>query len=191
MKKLNIGELLVFVIQQVNGDPFEALLKYCEPVVLNAMKNRYIRGYDRDDFMQEAREVLIKAVKNYKFDTDLRFLQYFSMCLESHYNGLLRKDTALKRRSMKWAYSISEIDEGQQLKPGGAHLNPEGVLIAKEMLNDYLIGLSAFEREVFTYYLSDFSYEQIARKMNCNVDKAKAGVYRCSRKFKKLMEKDA
>lgn len=182
MSNINITELLIFMLKTIKGDPFTLLVEICRPVMLNAINNRYIRGYDREDFFQEAKEVLVEAVKKYKFDTDLRFLQYYSMCLETHLNILVRKDSALKRRSIKEASSLDELFErtGVDYSLGKDYdMNPENTAIANETFGKYISDLSTFEKEVFYRYLADLSYEEIAEQLNSTKTKVQNAFYRC------------
>lgn len=190
---INITELLVFMLKEFNEDPFTLLLKTCKPVMMNAINNRYIRGYDREDFFQEAKEVLVEAVKKYKFDTDLRFLQYYSMCLETHLNILVRKESAVKRRSIKEASSLDEFYEKtgvDSFLDKSYDMNPENTAIANETFGEYILDLSTFEKEVFYNYLADLSYEEIAEKLDSTKTKVQNAFYRCGMKFRRLMDQD-
>lgn len=193
MSNTNITELLIFMLKTIEGDPFNLLVESCRPVMLNAINKRFIRGYDREDFFQEAKEVLVETVKKYKFDTDLRFLQYYSMCLETHLDNLVRKESALKRRSIKEASSLDEFYEktGIDYSTGnGYDMNPENKAIANETFGEYLLDLSTFEKEVFYHYLTDLSYEEIAEQLNSTKTKVQNAFYRCGMKFRRLVDED-
>jgi len=193
-KTVNLSELIVFMLQKVNGDPFALLIDLCKPVMINAIESRYIRGYDRDDFFQEAKEVLVKAVEKYKFGTDLRFMQYYSMCLETHLNMLVRSESAIKRRSIKEASSLDEYQERTGVEYnlyGGYGTDPESKAIANETFSEYILDLSSFEKQAFYHYLTDLSYEEIAKQMSCDKSKVQNAIYRCGMKFRRLVDKKA
>jgi len=191
-KEWNISEMLVFMLQKVDGDPFAALIELCKPVIYNSIENRYIRGFDRDDFFQEAKEVLVKAVSTYRFDTDLRFIQYFNVCLENHLNMLVRKETAFKRKSSKEASSLDELREkaGYEINYGQRYeMTPELKIIARETMNEGVVALSDFEKRAFFHYLTNLSYDDIAKQLDCDREKVQNAIYRCGMKFRSLVNK--
>lgn len=186
----NTTEFLVFMLKNFEGDPFQSLTKLCMPVIINSIENRYIRGFDRDDFLQEAKIALVNAVKSYKFETDLRFVQYYSLCLENHLNMLIRKDNAKKRLATKESTSLEEMYEanGYETSSKPSTNNPEQSLIAKETYKNYLFDLSDFERRAFVHYLMNTPYDKIAEILECEKAQVQNAIYRCSKKLKDLVK---
>lgn len=188
-KEMNLTELMVLVLQSVEGDVFEALIRICQPIIYKVMGNRYIAGYDHDDLVQEAHIVLLKAIDDYKFETDMRFQQYYGRCLTNHFNSLGRKSAADKRRSLNEAISMEYISEtsGKEVSEEslGLHHDPVESTIAKESYMSYAATLSDFEMAVFRLYLSNHSLDEIAEILGDRTDKVKSAVYRCSKKLRK------
>lgn len=190
-ERINAIELLVFMLQNVDGDPFLILADILKPIIYQSIKQRYIRGFDREDFLQEANKVFVESINKYKFEEEMKFPQYFSMQLENHLNMLIRKETALKRRSIKEATSYDELNELRKMKfhsTSGSNVSPEESAIVQETLHEYISDLSSFEKEVFFFYIADVSYEEIARRLNCEKEKAQSAMYRCGVKLKKIIK---
>lgn len=189
-EKINSSELLVFMLKNVDGDPFILLADICKPIVIRAIKRRYIRGFDNDDFWQEANQVLVESIAKYRFEEDMKFLQYYSMQLENHLNMLVRKETALKRRSIKEATSYDALSDLKSVhfhSASGYDATPEETAIVKETLDEYMQDLSNFEKEVFFFYIGDIPYSEIAEILKCDRDKVQNAIYRCGVKLKKLI----
>lgn len=138
---------------------------------------------------QEASIVLVKAIENYRFDTDMRFLPYYSHCLMNHFNSLGRKSLANKRRSLNNAVSMDYISElsGSEFVHSSfvsPDSDPADQSIATETFEEYASRLSKLEMEVFKLYLVNHSFDKIAETLGIDVSKVKSAVYRCSSKLK-------
>jgi len=53
------------------------------------------------------------------------------------------------------------------------------------------LDLSSFEKQAFYHYLTDLSYEEIAKQMSCDKSKVQNAIYRCGMKFRRLVDKKA
>lgn len=189
-KDFNLTKLIVLVLKSVDGDIYETLIDACKPIIYKAIGSRYISGYDQDDLFQEASIVLMKSIESYRFETDMRFQQYFSRCLMNHLNSLGRKSIADKRKSMNDAISMDYFTEvtGTEFSKSSRtvpYLDPADEAIAQESFKEYASKLSKFEMEVFKLYLKNHSFLNIASTLDEDVDKVKSAVYRCSNKLRK------
>src|SRR5699024_3199087 len=181
--------LIVLVLKSVNGDIYESLIDSCKPIIYKSINKRYIAGYDQDDLFQEASMVLMKSIQTYRFDTDMRFQQYFGRCLINHLNSLGRKSIANKRKSMNEAVSMEYLTEVSGVEPTHSlrtaqFLNPEDETIAQESYREYTSTLSEFEKDVFKLYLTNHSFAAIAKSLDTDISKVKSAIYRCSKKLK-------
>lgn len=188
-KEFSLTELMVLVLQSVDGDVYQALVEECKPVIYKAIGGRYIAGYDQEDLFQEANIVLLRAIENYQFGSDIRFMPYFSHCLKNHYNSLGRKSLANKRKSLNQAISMDYLAEvsGHEffLTKLGKQFDPAEKMMAKESYQSYTSSLSKFEMDVFKLYLKNHSLDQIAQELGQDLVKVKSAVYRCNSKLKK------
>lgn len=183
---------MVLVLQSVDGDIYEALIEACKPVIYKAINSRYISGYDQDDLFQEASMVLMKSIESYRFDTDMRFLPYYSHCLMNHFNSLGRKSLANKRKSLNSAVSMDYVSEqsGTEVVHSAfvsPDCDPADHSIALETYKEYTSNLSKFELKVFKLYLLNHSFDYIAQTLGVDVSKVKSAIYRCSNKLRKSL----
>lgn len=184
---LNLPEFLVMLIQNVKETPFEKLIKLCEPITLSVMNRYFLPDYEREDVLQETRSVLIKAVETYEIEEGMRFLQYYHMSLSNHFNMLLRKEHAQKRKVSMKTTSLDRLIEDAGLHIQGTSSNttyPEDAAIAKETYSNYLIDLSPFETKVFCLYLNGKDQKEIVEELNSTLQKVRSALYRCSQKLK-------
>lgn len=163
-KDINLTELIVLVLKSVDGDIYNALINECKPIIYKAINSRFVSGLDEDDLFQEASIVLIESIKTYRFETDMRFQQYYSHCLINHFNSLGRKSMAKKRKSMTEAISVEHLKEISGIEiANDMRMKPEDPLdkaIAQETFYEYTSSLSPFELEVFMLYLKNYSLEK-------------------------------
>ena len=68
------------------------------------------------------------------------------------------------------------------------HLSVEEEFLLREEMPRYWDSLSAFEKAVFYFYTSGYSFEEIAEKSNKSVAAIKSAFHRCHKKFKLFYE---
>lgn|SRR5699024_2026372 len=184
---LNIPELLVMIIQNIKEDPFEKLMRVCEPITYSVINRFFFSDYEREDILQEARSVLVEATEAFRVDEGMPFLQYYHMSLSNHFNMLLRKKHANKRRINMETTSLDELIEDAGFHIQGTSSNityPEEAAVVKETYNNYLIELSPFEKKIFSLFLDGVSQKEIAEKLEIKLRKVQNALYRCSIKLK-------
>lgn len=181
-------EELLFIIKYGNKEPFEILLRRYNPLVGKAIQGFYVRGYDKDDFHQEARIVFFHAVNSYDNTKGYTFGKFFQLTLKNHIYSLVRRDMAQKRQSEKTATSLEALTE-KGMAPSGEstsyHLStPLDYVVINDKLTDYHELLSPLEKRVFSAYLKRESVNEIAERMEISVNKIKNALDRCKRKMK-------
>jgi len=183
----NLPELLVLLVQNIKVQPFEKLLEICQPITLSVMSKYFLKGYDRDDFLQESRRVLINAANEYRIEEGMPFLQYYHMSLSNRLNMLVRKELAQKRKINMETFSLDELTDR-----AGSHVrgtspttdDPEEATIVKEMFESYIIELSPFEEDIFELFLKGLLPEEIGEELNLSVKQVTNALYRCSTKLR-------
>lgn len=182
-----LTDALVLRIQSGESDVFPLLFEKCKGLLTRSTYRCYIRGYDRDDLYQEASMVLIQAVKRFALNKGMSFNQYVSLCLDNHFNRLVRMDNTIKRKSDRESLSLEGVIEetGYYLIGKANTLEPSEVPIVKETLEEFLTDLSPFERKVYEYQYLGYSYDQIAERIPCNREQVMSARHRCTDKFKK------
>lgn len=185
----NFPDLLVLSLQTTGHNPFDELIEICKPITHGVTKRYFLPDYDREDFLQEARCVVVSSVQNWKVEKGMPFLQYYHMQLLNHLNMLVRKNHAQKRRVNLETSSLDNL-----IEEAGIHVQgtacvttlPEEMLLLQETMDRYQLDLSAFESQVFNLYLAGHSCEEISQILSTTRDKVQNAMYRCRLKFEKI-----
>lgn len=179
---------MIEMIKEGDYSPFEVLFQRYMPVVKSTIKELYIKGFDRDDFIQEARIAFSKTIHFYDGERGLTIGNYFKLNLKNHLFSLIRKDMAQKRRISKVSESWEGLLENgfspyytEQYKREMAF---EKDLELKECLPDYIKSLSNLECQVLAHHLRRIDKEEIAVELNCSVTQIVNALDRCKRKLK-------
>lgn len=181
-------ELLVMLIQSIDYELVEELIKLCEPIVFDITKNYFLDGYEQNDLIQEARMVLLEAVKTYKVGSDLRFGQFYYMMLSNHFNKLVRREHTQKRKINTKTSSLDELvaEAGTHVQGTSSVMShPEDAILVKELFVDYIVGLSPLEKDVFRLFLEGKDQEEIVVELGKTLSQVRTALYRCSTKLKK------
>lgn len=182
---------LLFLIKYANKDPFEVLLMRYYPLVGKATQGFFIRGYDKDDFWQEARMVFYHAVYSYDETKGFTFGKFFQLALRNHIYSLVRRDMAQKRTMEKTAISLEGLAEKGicpfEGKESSKEPSPLDYAIVNDQLSEYASSLSPLEQKVFSTYLQDGTLEEMAKEFDTTVDQIKNALDRCKRKMKKQL----
>ena len=92
-------EELSLIREAVNdSEAFRKLFEQYRPLVLKVLKPYNLREFSYEDWLQEARIAMIKAVARYDGSSGSQFGPYYRMVLQSHLSSILRRHFAHKRR---------------------------------------------------------------------------------------------
>lgn len=186
-EKLNDIEIMD-MIKKGDYSSFEVLFQRYLPVVKCTIKDLYIKGFDRDDFFQEARITFSKAIHFYDSERGLTIGNYFKLNLKHHFFTLVRKDMAQKRRISKvsesWENLLENGSSPYYTEQYIREMAFERDLEVKECLPEYIESLSEFECQVFFLHLRNADKQDIADELNCNVTQVVNALDRCKRKLK-------
>lgn len=142
----------------------------------------YIKGYQTVDIYQESLIALrFKAIPNFKIDRGMSFLNFAKMCVRRHLITLLNTSITRKRdQSMNTAVSIDVTIDDEDGSTLLSTLKDNSVGFEKiserkeafEFTKDALMDmLSDFEKDVLNEYLSNSSYNEIARNITKKTNK--------------------
>lgn len=181
-----VVDAMVNQIQKGDKSVFPELLERCDYLLRKSIYRRFIKGYEREDLFQEACMILVECI--IKFDTEkgMSFNQYVCLSLDNHFNRMVRKSNAIKRKSFKDSLSLEGVleEKGYQLAGSAKAIQPEDKPIMKETMEEYIEYLSLFEKEVCLYFFLGYSYEQIAHEMKCPRQKVMSAKHRCTLKYR-------
>lgn len=108
MSGIEDAEIIALVHQAaVDSDAFELLFKRYRPLVNALVHHYHLTTFDQDDWLQEARTGLFRAIQHYDGHTGSMFGSYYNLVLESQFNGLLREQLAFKRRADQQALIVT------------------------------------------------------------------------------------
>lgn len=158
-----------------DGDAFSELFKQYRPMVLNLCHNYYLRGFDREDWIQEARIVLYEAVGHYDELFGVHFSVYYKILLKRHLFSLIRKNNAKKRRASQEVLSINSVYENDNMRylmSDTIDLDAIDRVIINETIKNMIDKLDEEDRKVFCAYLRKKTLKQISEECNCTVYKA-------------------
>ena len=147
-----LADLMVLSLQIVGEDPFSRLVEWCEPITYSVTKRYFFQDYEKEDFLQEARAVLVKAVYDWRIDRGMPFTQFYHMQLTNHLNMLVRKNHAQKRRINLYTSSLDSLVEEAGVHVRGvadSSTQPEERLLANDTFEKYVESLSKLETKVF------------------------------------------
>lgn len=170
---------------------FEVLFQRYLPLVKNMIRDFYVQGFERDDFIQEARIVLNKTVLFFNAKRGHTFGNYFKLNLTNHFNSLVRKDMAKKRRIGKMSESLEGLLENgfspRYIENYEGGMTFENAIEVKECIPQYVESLSKFECQVLVCHMHHLEKEEIAAELNCDIIQATNALDRCKRKLKKQL----
>lgn len=183
-------ESLVYLLQNGGMDPFEMLLDLCDPSIKKITSKYYLKDFERDDFLQESRSVLIATVNDYNISKGMDFISFFEMALGNHLNTLIRRECTHKRKVNMKTHSLDELVErfGTHLHGEASVMTqPEEAMLARETLDRYIVELSPFEKEVFLQFVDGKRHKDICENLGCSIEKVKNALYRCTMKYRNVL----
>lgn len=186
----NMVDMIVLVLQLTQSDPYKRLLEICEPIMRGVTSRYFFPDFEPEDFMQEARYVLVSSIKDWDM-TKMKFLDFYLMQLSNHMRALVRRKKAHKRRVNLESISLDALVEESGIHMEGvasAVTHPEKVTIAKDKINAYFSNLSPFESIVFSLLTSGLTQEEVAVATSSTPEQVRSAFYRCNLKLKEMME---
>lgn len=185
-EKTNDIEEMVIAIKDGEMDYFEPLFNRFYPLVKKYAQQYYLRYFEYEDLLQEARLAMFDAVKKYDSSKGMHFAGYYRLTLQHHIYGIIRKEGAIKRIGDRNATSLDELIETNPVLQLSFtdYQTPESILQINEAYKTYPSLLSEFEKQVYTFYMQGFSTRAIALELNIDVIRVRNALERCRRKFK-------
>lgn len=176
-----MSDLIVLSLQILGDDPYEKLVEMCNPITYGTIKRYFFPDYEREDFIQEARTVLVKSLQDWRIDKGMPFMQYYHMQLNNHLNMLVRKNHAQKRIVNLQTSSLDNLIEVAGIHVQGisnSSTDPEDQAIARETMENYLSDLSELELKVLKMNLQGISYKDICEELDLTLDQTRSALYR-------------
>ena len=131
-----------------NSTAFSQLFKQYRPLVLTVLRPYHLRDFSHEDWLQEARIAMLKAITRYNGSSGSQFGPYYRMVLQSHLRSVLRKHFAHKRRIDATAIPV-EDSALESLQERLALRSYEDGLLMRIEFAQFLARLSPLEYEAF------------------------------------------
>lgn len=162
-KNINDYEVL-YQIKENNDDyAVNVLIKKYENVIFNLAKKYFkqakYQGVEINDFVQEGRIAVMKAINSFNSNNDVLFYTYVCVCINRHFISYCRRLNTLKNKSMN--YSVSDdalvFIKDYSYEPSN-YLEVkcfDDILINKKNNMDFL------DSNIFELRYNGFSYKEI------------------------------
>lgn len=147
-------------------------------------------GLDLDDLYQEGMIALLKAVRYYREDASGSFKTFALVCINNKLRSAYTAHMREKNAPLRDYLSLSDTPEDlQHLLPASSdHDDPQTLLIANEQADarrrQINVLLSPFERQVLRFYLSSYSYEEMASQLGSSAKAVDNALQRVRRKLR-------
>lgn len=196
-------EDIITLIHGESSDAMDYMLNRYKNLVRKKAKALYLIGGDKDDLIQEGMIGLYKAIRDYKLDMDNSFYNFADLCISRQIYSAIKASNRKKNFPLNTYVSLytpaygenTELDEKESLVDlmyENKISNPEQLVIDKEstsMLEYELVRhLSQFEKNVLDLYLNDYTYIQIADKLEKEPKSIDNALQRIKLKLNKVLK---
>ena len=188
-KTEEINELIELVVSG-DSDAFTELVEIYNPLlkkILNAYTTEEMSREDIEDLSQEELIAFYRAIINFdKEQTNVEFGLYAKICIT---NSMISYKRAAAKKSNESRIGDEEMN---------SITDPEGEVpkffemreSERELGEQIEETLSAYENEVWSYYVNGCSSKEIASKLNSNEKSIDNAIFRIRKKLKTLLIAD-
>jgi len=146
--------------------------------ITNKFYSYFQNGDDNyKDLLQEASIAFFKGLDSYNNDLNSNFTTYIYITIKNHLINYLKKIETLKNR-----INIYELDEKIKY-----NFTEEDLLFSEELYKKlekiFLNDFSKLEREIFLYYLNNYSYKEISEILKKGQKSIDNAIYRAKYKI--------
>lgn len=189
-----LSDLELIRLRMIEKESVEVLVNRYKHLAKIKASKYYSRISDKDDFMQEAMIGIFEAVMEFDEGYNTSFQTFLNLVMDRKILNLLKKDDRKSEvpkdkflyisRGDNEDYNASTIDESLLSIKGEENsnmlLNYEYVEALKEFIEKEL---SEFERTIFSYYVSGYKYEEMAKILSCDKKAIDNAIQRIRKKF--------
>lgn len=162
----------------------ELLFNQYKPIVLKLSQKYYLKDFDQDDWLQEGRIICHLSALDFCPSKGVSFGAYFKVNFERAVIGLVRRQEALKRRSIRYAESLESPLHVAYVRESIHSLIGVDYIFVRDSLSDFGSRLSDLERNVFTAYLDGCEKEEISQKLSLEMSQVVGALSRARIKLK-------
>lgn len=167
MRHYNDYELIYMIQSEQCEYALNIMLSKYELLIWKYIHMYNIKGYDKDDYMQEARILMVNIIKRFDESRGKTFTRFYELVLKRRFYALMKK---------KPKYELRE-DFSQY----GANVNFDADLILPESLTS--LEVKIFEK----YFIENQRINIIAENNELNPKQVYNAIYRIKEKFKSMV----
>ena len=189
-------ENLVLLANQGNENAETELLEKYKDLVVKIARSYFIIGGELEDIVQEGMIGLYKAIKNFSNSKNTTFKTFAITCIKHQIQSAIKKANTKKNSPLTNSIPLQKFSENSddsdeflpvnlifQVAPDEKIINHENYM---NLLNTIKNTLSKKEYIVLKYYLSGYSYKEIAKILEINEKSIDNSLSRIKNKLKKL-----
>lgn len=183
---------LITLIKENNDDEFlEILMRKYKPLVISkASKYLNSKFCDFEDYVQEARLGLLKAVNGYSLDYNVPFFAFASICIERRLISYYKKSQNSKNIYINESISLNNEDNKDQIEAkytvNSVEINYFDEQETKEIKEKIINLLSALEKSIFEDKVFGYSNKEICMRNKITPSVYKNALYRIRQKSKNI-----
>ncbi|MBP2098982.1 sigma-70 family RNA polymerase sigma factor [Enterococcus rivorum] len=177
----------------LSGDSmaFDEMYRKYYPLVFKMRKKYYLKGFDREDWLQEGRIIFYHSLEKYEAERQISIGNYFKFNFENHIKSLVRKQCAVKRKIDAESISLDQKMDRQGETffdyMGVENNNALDQMIIREKLEQLPEVLSIFERTTFNNYIVGKDLPEIAKENEVKNGTVRSAFDRAKKKVKDIM----
>ena len=165
---------LLYLIRNHNEEALEIMFKKYENLIYSKILKYHFPINAIDDYLQEGRMTLLKAIETYNEEYEKTFTRYFELLLQNRFNTLYKENK--KYRSAVIFVEDERLDVNTKY-------NKQEI----KDINFDIDNLSKFEKIIYKYYFENsFTISDIAEKMEVTHKQ----VYNSIQRIKKKLQKE-
>ncbi|WP_318767104.1 sigma-70 family RNA polymerase sigma factor [Lactiplantibacillus carotarum] len=183
---MNEQQLIALAAQ---GDDYSIIMLADQylPVVLKLRRQYFVRNFDDDDWLQEARIAIHRAAKQYDHSQPCSFGAFYRLLLSNQIIDLIRRSQAQKRKPVQDVLSLDAEEEESFGEGLITTLSAVDVVVVHDGLNEFARVCSRFEGQVFAALLTGMSPQGIAAMLQVELAPVVNAADRCRRKLRHLL----
>ncbi len=186
----------VYLAKYGDQESIEKIIKNKQFLIYAVVKenNFYLKNGDIDDLVQEGNLGLVKAIKYFNKEKNIKFNTFAGLCIKCQMIGFIEKQNSNKNIYLTTALSYNDM-----LNRGGNFIenissnkyNPEEIFLKKEKFNSLKdiqeANLSKFEKEILQWLMKGYSYRNIIELLNEKPKRIDNTIQRIKQKIKKFL----
>ena len=168
----NDNELL-YLIKNHNEEALETMFKKYENFIYSKIIKYRFPINLKEDYLQEGRMVLLKAIETYREEYEKTFMRYFELLLQNRFNTLYKNN--------KRYHSSVILVESETVDIKDKETNQKDIIIVDTT------SLTNMEKSIYEcYFLENKTVQEITKMLNITSKQVYNSVQRIKKKIQKL-----